>query len=230
MPSTHGSNRPWGLSWRSNTIFILASVTLGLFSDIAMYGLVVPILPFMLHDYLGIPAESIQASDSVLLAAFAGSQLFFSVPVGWLTDQYRSRQGLFLLGLGAMMAGTLMFALGRNLPMLIAARILQGMSGAVVWTVGFALVMDTVGTKNMGKTMGSVSQSPFCTYLLLRLYSDMLQGLFNHFSGHPPVSCGRRPSVPRRRCDRSLRARFGHPRTGLCYATTRHREEDAPEI
>ena len=43
------------------------------------------------------------------------------------------------------------------MPVLIVARILQGISAAVVWTIGLALVLDTVGPDNLGKTIGSVS-------------------------------------------------------------------------
>ena len=50
-----------------------------------------------------------------------------------------------------------MLSLGQNVPVLMIARVLQGISAAVVWTVGLALVMDTVGPDNLGKTIGSVS-------------------------------------------------------------------------
>jgi MFS family permease len=39
---------------------------------------------------------------------------------------------------------------------LVIARVLQGMSGAVVWTVGLAMIMDTVGVENLGKVMGTI--------------------------------------------------------------------------
>lgn len=40
--------------------------------------------------------------------------------------------------------------------MLILARILQGISAAVVWTVGFALVMDTVSSDQLGAVIGTI--------------------------------------------------------------------------
>jgi predicted MFS family arabinose efflux permease len=39
---------------------------------------------------------------------------------------------------------------------LMAARVLQGTSAALVWTVGLALCLETVGPENLGKTLGSV--------------------------------------------------------------------------
>lgn len=151
-----GDSPPVGLRWRSHTFFIIATVALGLFTDLFLYGLVVPVIPFMLVDRLSVPVDQVQSYVSVLLAVYAGVQLFVSVPVGWLADRTKSRQLPFLCGLAALMAGTALLALGKNMAVLVAARALQGMSAAVVWTVGLAMVLDTVGTKNLGKTMGTV--------------------------------------------------------------------------
>jgi len=41
--------------------------------------------------------------------------------------------------------------------LLYLARIVQGFSGIVVWIVGFAVLTDTVGTANLGKTLGFVT-------------------------------------------------------------------------
>jgi MFS family permease len=147
---------PWGLRWRSNSFFIVATVTLGLVTDLFLYGLVVPVMPFVLRDRLSIPQNEIQSNVSALLAVYAGAQLFFSVPIGWLTDRITSRQAPFLGGLAALLAATILLAAGQNIAVLVIARALQGMSAAVVWTIGLAMVMDTVGTRNLGKTMGSV--------------------------------------------------------------------------
>ncbi|KAL9043386.1 MAG: hypothetical protein Q9214_003425 [Letrouitia sp. 1 TL-2023] len=46
------------------------------------------------------------------------------------------------------------FALGRTLPILLAARILQGSSSAVVFTIGYALLFDVVGQEQIGQAMG----------------------------------------------------------------------------
>lgn len=43
--------------------------------------------------------------------------------------------------------------------MLVLSRFLQGLSAAVVYTVGFALVADTVGHESIGQWMGFVISS-----------------------------------------------------------------------
>ncbi|KAI2776139.1 MFS general substrate transporter [Daldinia loculata] len=147
---------PWALHWRSNTLFIIATVAVGLFTDLFLYGLVVPVLPFMLRDRLSIPEDEIQSYVSNLLAAYAGASVVSSVPAGWIADRTSSRQAPFLSGLAALLAATIMLALGQSIPVLFVARVLQGISAAVVWTIGFAMILDTVGPQNLGKVVGSI--------------------------------------------------------------------------
>ena len=147
---------PFGLRWRSSTPFILLTVAIGLFTDLFLYGLVVPILPFILTSRLHVPSSQIQSHVSGLLAAYAGASVLFSPVAGLLADRVSSRRAPFLLGLAALLAATVMLGLGRALWVLVLARVFQGVSAAVVWTVGLALVMDTVGTERLGVTIGSV--------------------------------------------------------------------------
>lgn len=43
------------------------------------------------------------------------------------------------------------------MPVLAIARVAQGASCAVVYSVGFAIVIDTVGEDKLGQTFGTVS-------------------------------------------------------------------------
>jgi MFS family permease len=125
-------------------------------TDLFLYSLIVPILPFMLHDRLSIPHAAIQTNTSLLLACYAGASVIFSLPAGILTDRLSARQLPFLCGIASLFAATLLLWLGQHLWLLIVARILQGLSGAVVWTIGLALVMDTVGSDQLGTAIGSI--------------------------------------------------------------------------
>ena len=149
---------PIGLKWRSSTLFIVSTVGIGLFTDLFLYGLVVPILPFILQDRIGLSSDQVQTPVSGLLAAYAGASVLFSPVAGVIADRLPSRQLPFLVGLTALLLATLLLFLGQHLAVLIVARILQGISAAVVWTIGLALVLDTVGPENLGKTIGSVSR------------------------------------------------------------------------
>lgn len=155
MPTDY-TKPPIGLKWRSNTLFIISTVGIGLFTDLFLYGIVVPILPFILKDRLSVPHNKIQTYTSALLACFAGASVLFSLPAGIIADKLSARQLPFLLGLVALLVSTILLYLGETIAVLIIARILQGISAAVVWTIGLALVLDTVGSDKLGVTIGSI--------------------------------------------------------------------------
>lgn len=149
-------SKPLGLQWRSSTLFIVSTVGIGLFTDLFLYGLVVPILPFILQDRIHLQPDQIQSHVSGLLAAYAGASVLFSPPAGIIADRLPTRQLPFLVGLTALLLATLLLFLGQSIAVLTVARVLQGISAAVVWTIGLALVLDTVGPGDLGKTIGSV--------------------------------------------------------------------------
>ncbi|MCJ1310637.1 hypothetical protein MMC25_004302 [Agyrium rufum] len=142
--------------YRSSTLFILGTVAVGLFTDLFLYGMLVPLLPFLLENRVNVPPSQIQSYTSAFLAAYAGASVVFSPPAGIIADKLSARQLPFLCGLIALLAATILLHLGQNLPVLIVARILQGLSAAVVWTIGLAMVLDTVGPEKLGLAIGSI--------------------------------------------------------------------------
>lgn len=146
----------FGSIWRSHNLFILLTVGIGIFGDLFLYSLVIPILPFMLEDDLGIPRSQVQSYTSALLAVYAGANVISCPLAGLLADRLPNRKTPFLFALSCLLGASLMLFLGRTIWLLFVARVLQGISSAVVWTVGLAMCVETVGIGNMGKTMGSV--------------------------------------------------------------------------
>jgi predicted MFS family arabinose efflux permease len=49
-----------------------------------------------------------------------------------------------------------MLCIGSNIPVFVVGRLLQGISAAMVWSVGLALVVDTVGRDQIAQSMGIV--------------------------------------------------------------------------
>lgn len=176
-------NPPIALKWRSNTGFIIATVAVGLFTDLFLYGLIVPVLPFMLQDRVEIPEDKVQSYVSALLAAYAGASVCFSIPAGWIADRTNARRTPFLTGLLALLAATILLALGQSIAVLVVARVLQGISAAVVWTVGLAMVLDTVGPENLGKVIGSI----FSFISIGELLSPVLGGVLYDKTGYAGV-------------------------------------------
>ena len=78
---------PRGLAWRSSRTFIICVVDFSVFSDLVLYGALVPdswknglmgkvpVFPFALGERSGIPEEAIQTCVSQLLAAYAFGSL-----------------------------------------------------------------------------------------------------------------------------------------------------------
>ena len=110
----------------------------------------------MLHDRVNLPQDQTQDAVAGLLASYAGASVVFSPIAGVLADKSSTRQLPFLLGLAALFLATFLLFVGSSMPVLIIARMLQGTSAAVVWTVGLALCMDTVCPANLGTTIGSI--------------------------------------------------------------------------
>lgn len=150
------SKRPLGLYWRSHPVFIIATIAVALFSDLFLYGIIVPIMPFLLQDRVGLDPDQIQTTTSGLLTAYALASVVFSPPAGLLSDRLNTRRVPFLGGLIALSLSTLLLFLGQSVAVLVLARVLQGISGAVCWTSGLALVLDTVGPGQLGKILGTI--------------------------------------------------------------------------
>lgn len=132
---------------------------------------------------MSIPDDEVQTYVSAMLAAYAGSSVLFSVPAGIIADRTSARQLPFLAGLAALLGATILLAFGKSVPVLIVARVLQGTSGAVVWTVGLAMVLDTVGPENLGKVVGSI----FSFISVGELASPVLGGVLYKKTGYPGV-------------------------------------------
>ncbi|KAG5985200.1 hypothetical protein E4U55_000445 [Claviceps digitariae] len=150
-------SRPFGFHWRSKPWFVMSTVALGLFTDLFLYGIIVPVLPFMLRDRLNIPDDQIQVHVSALLAVYAGTSVVFSFPAGWIADKMGSRRLPFLAGLFMLLIATLLLAIGHHLAVLAVARSLQGVSASIVWTAGLAMVQDAVGPEKTGQALGTIS-------------------------------------------------------------------------
>ncbi|KAL8761497.1 MAG: hypothetical protein Q9184_002376 [Pyrenodesmia sp. 2 TL-2023] len=139
--------------FRSSDGFIIFVVGAAVFTDMLLYGLIVPILPYTLTDRIGLPQKEVQKWNSILLGSFGAALTVGS------RDRVPSRQTPFLFGLIALGLSTLAISLTYSIVVLLIARILQGLSGAVVYTVGYAILFDVVGSERIGQAMGFVSMS-----------------------------------------------------------------------
>lgn len=85
----------------------------------------------------GASQSTVQLTFSLYAGAFGALQLLY----GPLSDRY-GRKRILLVGLGLTCAGSFLAMVSNNLPLLIAARVLQGAGTAAGMVVGRAMVQD----------------------------------------------------------------------------------------
>ena len=97
-------------STKAAVIFVLVTVTL----DMLTVGLIVPVLPKLILDFLGGDMKSAADWNGVFGTVFAAMQFFFSPMLGVLSDRFGRRPTILLsnLGLGHRGAVLTLYLLG----------------------------------------------------------------------------------------------------------------------
>lgn len=120
--------------------------------------------------------------DAILLSWVATSYLLstvvFLVPFGRIGDIF-GRRKVFVCGLCIFTASSLLIAVSYSIYMLLAARILQGLGGAMIFTNGMALLTSVYPPGERGRVIGvnvaavyiGLSAGPFLGGVLTELFS-----------------------------------------------------------
>ncbi|GAA5925976.1 hypothetical protein JCM3775_005166 [Rhodotorula graminis] len=149
----HRRRAPFFLRQRSSTWFIALAVGWGILVDLSSYSLVIPVVPFRL-EALGY--DDIGGKTGWLVAAYAAGLIVSSPVAGWVGAKYKNRQVPLTLGLLFMAGAVILFMESKSFALMVVARILQGFSGTVLWTIGLALVTDSVPEERLGSVLGYV--------------------------------------------------------------------------
>ena len=75
---------------------------------------------------------------------------------GLFMDRMESRRTPFLLCLLCLTGATVLLAVGTNVGLWVAGRLLQGVSAGMLWVVCLALLTDTVGPAGIGQAVGVI--------------------------------------------------------------------------
>lgn len=177
------SKAPFMLKLRSSESFIVGTVSLAVFTDMFLYGIIVPVVPFAIETRSHVDESRVQYWVTVLVAIYGASLLAFSPICGWLADRGASRRSPLLLGLAALLGSTVLLHVGSSTGLLVAGRVLQGASAAVVWVVGLALVADTVPQERLATATGWLSLGLSLGLLL----SPLLGGVVYDHAGYGAV-------------------------------------------
>lgn len=163
--------KPLFLKFRSCNLYVLTTVSVSLFTDMMVYSIIVPIMPFVIDSiHKGESPDTVrdpyhhEVSDGaavskdtgILLALFAVGLLVGSPILGYLTDRMKYRQWPMVAGIAGLLGATLLFLFATAYWELLLARFLQGFSDACVWTLGMCLIADTFPIEELGTQMGRV--------------------------------------------------------------------------
>jgi predicted MFS family arabinose efflux permease len=106
-----------------------------------------------------------------------------------MIDNSRERRSSLLGGLGLLLLSTVAMWLAQNVATLCVARFVQGVASAAVWSVGLALLIDTVGSDHVAESMGWVNISFSCGFMV----GPVVGGLLYSAAGYHAVfavACG----------------------------------------
>ncbi|KAG0221992.1 hypothetical protein BGW41_006274 [Actinomortierella wolfii] len=140
------------------------------------YGIIVPIIPFIVSDRI----QGDATHTGLLLGIYAIGMLVASPLFGMISDRFVSRRVPMLIGLVVMLASTFLFMLASNFCVLLIARLLQGVAGGSVWTLGLALISDIYPAEAIGVQMGKV----LIGYTLGLMMGPPLGGILYDFGGY----------------------------------------------
>jgi len=120
-----------------------------IFIDVAFFAAIAPLLPEYV-DQLGLS----KAEAGILSAAYAAGTLLGSLPAGFVASRMGPRktviQGLLLLGLAS-----LVFGFADQILLLDAARFIQGIAGALIWSGALTWLITTAPEEKRGSIIGT---------------------------------------------------------------------------
>ncbi|MBE6484330.1 MAG: MFS transporter [Actinomycetaceae bacterium] len=121
---------------------------IALFTDMLVYGILIPLLPLM-------PAVSRSgpAATGLLFAAYAGMMIIVTPLAGRLVDR-RGPRGPLLAALVGLGVACLLFTVGGPYWLLLVSRLLQGTAAGLGWVASLALIAAAIPLPKRGTYLG----------------------------------------------------------------------------
>ena len=154
------------MDFQSSSGFIHATVCIAVFVDQYLYGILLTTLPYALKERIHISQEGSQYWTAILLSVHAIPPLVLSPVFGYLVDRFSKRLWWLRLAIVIEFASTLMICFGLSLWILVLARLFHGISGAMLKTGGVALLLGSVESKNIGRTLGILNTASVLATIL----------------------------------------------------------------
>jgi MFS family permease len=128
-------------------LLILASTMV--FFDVTFYAAIAPLLP----DYVA-DLDLNKAEAGVLAGSYAVGTLLASLPAGLVATRFGPRRttvgGLLLLGVASVV-----FGFAADIALLDAARFVQGVAGALIWSGALTWLITSTAPERRGSVIGT---------------------------------------------------------------------------
>ncbi len=137
-------------SRRASYQLTFAVLTVGVGAFALLQSLVMPVLP-TLESALG----TTQADITWVLTAYLLSASIFTPVMGRLGDMHGKKR-VFVVALAALAVGSVLAALATSLPVMIAARVIQGIGGGVL-PLAFGIIRDEFPEEKVVGAVGMIA-------------------------------------------------------------------------
>ncbi|KAF9929611.1 hypothetical protein BGZ67_006252 [Mortierella alpina] len=159
-PSTEQGS--WFYRARRAPVAVACVVAMALFTDMVVYGVVVPILPIIVKERLGGSSSDVGLLFACYAIGLLASTPFFAI----MSDKYQNRRIPMMVGMLGLAVATVGFSLASNYWVLILARIGQGSAGGASWTIGLGMLADVYPPNNLGVVMGATMMANSIGFML----------------------------------------------------------------
>lgn len=123
-------------------------VVAAMFADAVFYAVIAPLLPHY-RDLLSLDHLEV----AILFAAHPAGTVIAALPAARLVNS-RGPAAVMTIGLVSLAAAAIVFGLASSLSLLVACRLVQGASAALVWCAGLARLQGVVPPERRGAALG----------------------------------------------------------------------------
>ncbi|KAJ5532888.1 hypothetical protein N7494_009440 [Penicillium frequentans] len=145
---------PWAHGWRSSDTFIISTMSLALFTDELLFAFMLPLLPTVLEQRIGLDPSLTQRYTSIFLTEGAIVSVVASPFIGSIADAVSSKKTLLLTVLILALISLACLSLTTHLIWLFVGRFFQCIVSQALWIVGMATMAENLGSEHMAKIAG----------------------------------------------------------------------------
>ena len=156
--------------------FVIVTVVI----DMLAFGMIIPVLPMLVQDFMG--GDPVKAAEiyGVFGTAWALMQFLFSPLQGALSDRF-GRRTVILISCTGLGLDFLLMALAPNLKWLFAGRVISGICAASISTAG-AYIADTTPPEKRAGAFGLIGAAFGIGFVL----GPFVGGVLGHFGARLP--------------------------------------------